>query len=130
MADSPNPGDSSGSVKEDAITQQTPHVRKALRQISRARTRLLVCLLTLPVYMVAVWMLLQNQRGIDAFMFIYMALWAAFAFDMARRRCPQCGKQFFVKTIFLNLISKRCMHCGLSASPAATPDEGSDSRHF
>jgi len=130
MADSPNPGDSSGSDQEDAITQQTAHTRKVLRQISRARTRLLVCLLTLPVYMVAVWMLLQNQRSIDAFMFIYMALWAAFAFDMARRRCPRCGEQFFVKTIFLNLISKRCMHCGLSTSTSAVSDGDSDSRHF
>lgn len=130
MADSPNPGDSSGSAQKDAITQQTAHTRKVLRQISRARTRLLVCLLTLPVYMVAVWMLLQNQRGIDAFMFIYMALWAAFAYDMARRRCPQCGEQFFVKTIFLNLISKRCMHCGLSATASTVSPDNGDSRHF
>lgn len=130
MADSPEPGNSSGGVREDAITQQSAHTRKVLRQISRARTRLLVCLLTLPVYMVAVWMLLQNQRGIDAFMFVYMSLWAAFAFDMARRRCPQCDKQFFVKTIFLNLISKRCMHCGLSASGSVVSENVGDSRHF
>ena len=130
MPDSPNPGDSSGGVRQDAITQQTAHTRKVLRQISRARTRLLVCLLTLPVYMVAVWMLLQNQRGIDAFMFIYMALWAVFAYDMARRRCPQCGEQFFVKTIFLNLISKRCMHCRLSTSASAVSEDDNDSRQF
>ena len=116
------PGDSSGKVQESAITQQTAHTRKVLRQISRARTRLLVCLLTLPVYVVAVWILLQNQRATESFMFIYMAMWAAFAVDMARRRCPRCGEQFFVKSIFLNLISKRCVHCKLSLAE----EKGSD----
>ena len=76
----------------------------------------MVCLLTLPVYMVAVWILLQNQHATESFMFIYMAMWAAFAVDMARRRCPRCGEQFFVKVIFLNLISKRCVHCKLPLS--------------
>ncbi len=85
-----------------------------LRPIARARTRLIVCLLTLPVYMIAVWILLNNQRSVDSFMFIYMGVWSAFAVDMARRRCPQCGEQFFVKYILLNLRSRRCVHCGLS----------------
>ncbi len=141
MTDSPNPqnsgnqpDDSSGKSRDNAqqsgVTTQTPHTRKVLRQISRARTRLLVCLLTLPVYIAAVWFLLQNQRSTDTFMFIYMAMWAAFGFDMARRRCPECEQQFFVKTVFLNLTSKRCVHCGLAPAGSAAQKSESDSRNF
>ena len=96
----------------------------------------MVCLLTLPVYMVAVWILLQNQRTTETFMFIYMAMWAAFAVDMARRRCPRCGEQFFVRVIFLNLISKRCVHCKLPLSGGhdndqdGQDDQGTDQRKF
>lgn len=86
---------------------------RILHQIKRARTRLLVCFLTLPVYIVAVWILLNNQSYTDSFMFFYMALWSVFAVDMARRRCPNCGEQFFVRYILLNLRSHRCVHCGL-----------------
>lgn len=122
-----NSGDDSShtSDKNKLSSQQLRHLRKILRQISRARTRLMVCLLTLPVYMVAVWFLLENQRSIDSFMFMYMAMWAGFAVDMARRRCPNCGEQYFVKAIFLNLISKRCVHCGLSLNPPPQANETS-----
>ena len=100
----------------------SPEKKRILRQISRARTRLLVCLMTLPVYMVAVWVLLNNQRDIDTFMFIYMGVWAAFGVDMARRRCPACGEQYFVKVVLLNLRTRRCVHCGL----ALDQNQGSD----
>jgi|GEM_PF-1060425 len=132
-SDDTRTGASSDETQESTITQQTPYIRKMLRQISRSRTRLLVCMLTLPVYMVAVWLLLKNQRGIDTFMFLYMAMWAAFAVDMARRRCPLCGKQYFVKSVFLNLISKRCVHCKLVPAQATVigdSEEDIDHRQF
>ena len=93
---------------------QPGYLKSALRGIHRARTRLLVCLLTLPVYMAGVWFLLENDQGIEAFMYAYMAVWGVFAVDMAVRKCPRCGEQFYVKTVLLNLITKRCVHCGLS----------------
>lgn len=114
MGDAPDPGHSGKQPEQDPITHYSPQLRKVLRQISRARTRLLVCLGTLPVYMVAVWFLLENQRSVDSFMFMYMAVWSGFAVDMARRRCPNCGEQFFVKVVFLNLITRRCVHCSLA----------------
>lgn len=94
---------------------EDPLARRAriLHQIKRARTRLLVCLMTLPVYMVAVWILLNNQQYSDSFMFFYMAVWSAFGVDMARRRCPNCGQQFFVDFVLLHLRTHRCVHCGL-----------------
>lgn len=100
--------------------------RPALVKILRARSRLMVCLWTLPVYIVAVWLLLNNSQRIETFMFIYMAMWAGFAVDMASRRCPACGQQFFVKAIFLKLRSRHCVHCGLDL--AAT--EPSDSQNL
>ena len=101
-----------------ATADFTPEQKVKSRQILRARTRLLVCLLTLPVYVAAIWLLLNNQREIETIMYIYMALWAAFAVDMARRLCPQCHKQFFVKVILMSLRSRRCVHCGFDAVKA------------
>lgn len=93
--------------------------RQVLRKLSRARTRLLVCFWTLPVYIIAIWVLLNNGRNIETIMWIYMGLYAIFAVDMASRRCPQCGNQFFVKSILLNLVTKRCVHCQLPMHPEA-----------
>ncbi len=89
---------------------------KSLRRIARARTRLVVCFWTLPVYVVAIWMLLNNGRSIDSMMWIYMAVYAIFAIDMSMRYCPVCRNQFYVKSIFLNLLSKRCVHCGQAST--------------
>ncbi len=87
-------------------------IRRLLRRVSRSRTRLVVCFWTLPVYVMAIWILLDNGREIDSMMWIYMAVYAAFAIDMSMRRCPACHHQFYVKSIFLNLLSRDCVHCG------------------
>ncbi|MBQ15406.1 MAG: hypothetical protein CMQ17_13530 [Gammaproteobacteria bacterium] len=86
---------------------------KALREITRSRSRLFVCVFTLPVYILALWALLNNGRDIIGFMFFYMCLYAIFAINMASKRCPDCGKQFFVKVFLLNVITKNCVHCSL-----------------
>ena len=88
--------------------------QRLLRKIGRTRTRLLVCFWTLPVYVVAIWMLLNNGSGVDTLMWIYIALYGIFAVDMSRQRCPKCHNQFFVKAIWLNLITSQCVHCGQS----------------
>lgn len=98
----------------DEAKQLKPQQRIALKKISRARTRLIVCFWTLPVYIIGIWALLNNGSSIDLFMFIYMALYAGFALDMSMRRCPLCREQFFVKSILLNLLTHQCMHCGVS----------------
>ena len=87
-----------------------------LLRIARARTRLLVCFWTLPVYVVAVWVLLNNGRSIDSMMWAYMAVYAGFALDMSMRKCPSCRKQFYVKNIFLNLLTRQCVHCGQTSA--------------
>jgi len=104
--------------------RSSPGLRPALEKLLRARSRLIVVLWTLPVYMVAVWVLLANRQSIDSFMFIYMAMWAGFGVDMASRRCPSCGEQFFVKAIFLNLLTRRCVHCRLDRAATKPADEG------
>ena len=85
---------------------------KDLIGIAKARTRLAVCFWTLPVYVAAIWVLLNNGRGIDSMMWIYIAVYAVFAIDMSMRECPSCHEQFYVKNIFLNLLTKQCVHCG------------------
>ena len=111
------------SLMEKAARANTELRQQQLRKISRARTRLLVCFWTLPIYVISVWMLLNNGRNIDSIMWIYMGLYALFAIDMVRRRCPQCNQQFFVKTILMNLVTHRCVHCKLSMDPT---DSSSD----
>lgn len=93
-------------------------LRQALHEITRAKTRLVVCFWTLPVYVAAIWILLNNGRGIASMMWIYMVVYAGFAIDMAMRRCPVCHNQFYVKRIFLNLLTKNCVHCGRSSCAA------------
>jgi len=87
---------------------------RAIRQLLRARTRLMVCFWTLPIYILIVWMLLTNRQPIDLFMFFYFSLCAGFWIDMVRRRCPICAKQFYVKSVLLNLSTKKCVHCSFS----------------
>lgn len=95
-----------------------------LLTIVRARTRLAVCFWTLPIYIVAVWVLLNNGRSVDSMMWIYMAVYAGFAIDMSMRKCPNCREQFYVKNIFLNLLSKKCVHCGQDSIPKdSTPQD-------
>ncbi len=90
--------------------------RRVLRRVSRSRTRLVVCFWTLPIYVIAIWILLNNGREIDSMMWIYMAVYAGFAIDMSMRRCPACRRQFYVKSIFLNLLTRDCVHCGQPSS--------------
>ena len=97
-------------MTEDVSKQKTTET--SVKLALRSRTRLLVCFLTLPLYIIAVWVLLSNSREVGALMWIYIALYSVFAIDMVRRRCPSCGKQFFVKSILLNLFTTRCVHCG------------------
>ena len=80
---------------------------------------MMVCFCTLPLYMLAIWMLLTNRQGTDAIMFVYMGVWAGFALDMARRRCPLCKKQFYVKDVLMNLRAKLCVHCGFDSHSVA-----------
>jgi len=114
--------DSDGHSLLDKARQQPEFLKAGLRKLLRARTRLLVCMLTLPVYMIALWMLLSNGREVDLFMYFYMALWGVFAIDMAIRKCPRCGNQFYVKSIWLNLITKTCVHCGLNKAEIEVGD--------
>lgn len=84
----------------------------SIKQLHRSRTRLIVCFWTLPVYILIVWVLLSNGQSVDTFMFFYFTLCAGFWIDMVRRRCPICAKQFYVRSILLNLKTKNCVHCG------------------
>ena len=96
-----------------------PHQAAAAKALRRARSRMMVCFWTLPLYMLAIWMLLTNRRETDVIMFVYMGVWAGFALDMARRRCPLCKKQFDVKHVLMNLRARRCAHCGFDSHSVA-----------
>ncbi|MDA1372172.1 MAG: hypothetical protein O2971_15595 [Proteobacteria bacterium] len=124
MEDGPE-SNSKPASSTPGLSAQQSQLYTELRKLSRARTRLLVCLLTLPVYAVALWVLLNNQQNIEAFMYIYMGMWAGFAIDMARRRCPSCRQQYYVKSVLLNLITRRCVHCGLESKISGSDDEAS-----
>lgn len=88
----------------------------SLQAIARSRIRLIVCFWTLPLYIVAVWILLSNSQNINLIMWVYMTIYAVFAIDMSMHRCPNCHQQFYVKNIFLNLLTTKCVHCQQSSS--------------
>ncbi|MDE0479697.1 MAG: hypothetical protein OXI13_08725 [Gammaproteobacteria bacterium] len=113
MAAPSGPDRSGESLRAKAARKSGLARVRALKQIERARTRLIVCFWTLPVYMTGVWLLLEERREIDLFMLVYIAIWSGFALDMARRTCPGCGRQFFVRNILMNLMTRKCVHCGI-----------------
>ncbi len=112
MKFTPRPGRPGETLREKAARKSGLVRVRALKRIERARTRLIVCFLTLPVYMAGVWLLLEESRDIQGFMLVYMAIWFGFALDMVRRNCPACGRQYFVRTILLDLFTRKCVHCG------------------
>ncbi len=114
MATPSGPGKPRTSLREKAARKSGLARSLALRQIERSRSRLMVCFWTLPVYIAGVWLLLEERQDIDLFMLVYIFICSAFALDMARRNCPGCGRQFFVRNIFLNFFTRKCVHCGLS----------------
>lgn len=88
-------------------------VLAVLKQIKRARSQLLVCFMTLPLYVMAVAGLVGNGQDISVLMLAYMALYAGFGINLSVKRCPRCHQQFFVKQYFLNPFPSKCAHCGL-----------------
>ncbi len=102
-----DPEDHSGSAppSADYLTR--------LRQVKRARSQLMVCFLTFPLYVMAVSALLGNGQEIGVLMLSYMALYAGFGINLSVKRCPRCHQQFFVKQYFLNPFPRKCAHCGL-----------------
>ena len=117
----------SEKVPENQETVASEHKLQLLKKIDRARSKLMVCFYTLPVYMIALVMLLNQGRDVMLFMFVYMAVYAIFAIDMVVKVCPGCNEQFFVKSFFLNFFTRKCVHCGLSSrdnrSEVETPHE-------
>jgi len=96
--------------------------QQILRKVGQARSRLMVCFYTLPLYMIALIMLLNQGRNISLFMFVYMAVYAVFAIDMVVKKCPGCDGQFYVKSFFLNFVTRKCVHCGLFSRPIHDDD--------
>lgn len=110
--------------------EQSQQLKEKLRRIERARSRLMVCFYTLPLYILVLLMLLNERRSVTTLMFVYMAVYAFFAVDMVIRTCPRCGKQFFVKGFFLNFFTRRCVHCGLSCRPPSNSESSIGGRNF
>lgn len=90
----------------------------SLRAICRARTYLMVCFLTFPLYAWGVTELLNQGQDISLFMLVYMAIYAGFGINASIKRCPRCHGQFYVRRLFLNPMVTRCQHCGVSCKEA------------
>ncbi len=90
----------------------------------------MVCFYTLPLYVGALFLLLNEGRDVINLMFVYMGVYALFAIDMVIRSCPRCDQQFFVKAFFLNFVTRRCVHCGLSSRLGRGSDSTAEHRNF
>lgn len=116
--------DEQDTAREQARQEQQLH------RIDRSRSRLMVCFYTLPLYVVALFLLLNQGRSVTMLMFVYMAVYAFFAVDMVVRVCPRCGEQFFVKAFLLNFFARKCVHCGLSCRHHHEDNTSSGGRKF
>jgi len=99
---------------EDNEKEEEQRKIARLDEIRRARNYLFVCFWTFPIYVLVVTRLLNAGNGITMVMYAYMLLYAGFGLNAAVKRCPQCSRQFFVKSYFLNPFPRQCVHCGLS----------------
>lgn len=86
----------------------------ALTEIRRARSRLMVCFFTFPLYIMTIYRMLGNGYDITWVMLAYMLLYGVFGIGMSVKTCPRCQGQFFVKRYFLHPFRRTCAHCGLS----------------
>ena len=105
--------DSQSKESVELQTSLSHDYSSKIKKVYRARTRLIVCFWTLPIYISIVWFLLLNRQSVDLFMLFYFVLCASFWLDMAWRKCPACKKQFYVKSILLNLVTRKCVHCSV-----------------
>jgi hypothetical protein len=104
------PEDPKSEIRRVSLSDE---VLAVLKQIKRARSQLLVCFMTLPLYVMAVAALVGSGQDISVLMLAYMALYAVFGMNLSVKRCPRCQQQFFVKHYFLNPFPRKCAHCGL-----------------
>jgi hypothetical protein len=100
--------------KEPKNSKDYPPFAAGLKVIRQARSHLMVCFLTFPLYVWGVMQLLENRQDITWLMLAYMALYAGFGINASVKRCPRCHGQFFVKKYFLSPFRRSCAHCGLS----------------
>ena len=56
---------------------------------------------------------LHTQAAIPAFAGCWMAFFAFAGIRFQLFRCPRCGKRFFLKSLYKNPLTSRCLHCGL-----------------
>ncbi|MBT8147452.1 MAG: hypothetical protein KJN90_11410 [Gammaproteobacteria bacterium] len=123
--------DDNGDQPDEQVTaREQLKQQRLLHRIDRSRSRLMVCFYTLPLYIIALELLLNEGRSVTTFMFVYMAVYAVFAVDMVVRVCPRCGEQFFVNAFFLNFFTRRCVHCGLSCRRPHDQESSTDGRRF
>lgn len=95
-------------------SQNSSPYAHGLIEIRRARSQLMVCFLTFPLYVWGVITLLNNGHSINWLMLVYMLVYAVFGINCSVKRCPRCQGQFFVKKYFLNPMRRSCAHCGLN----------------
>lgn len=106
-------------MNDQEKNSQDPARLAQLAKIKQSRSRLMVCFLTLPLYIVLVWILLSNQVDDTVYLVIYIGIYAIAAIMMVNQICPDCKKQFFVSALWLNFFTSKCVHCGVSCKPQA-----------
>jgi hypothetical protein len=91
--------------------------RDGLRRIRRFRLWLWFFLLT---YVPAIWMLRTTIHS-DIVVAVFLLIWVVGSVEFTARtafsRCPRCGHYFHspdTTPSFWNLVTRKCMQCGLS----------------
>jgi hypothetical protein len=101
-----------GEDGEQPLDEQ--RYEEAMRLIRVGRTRTLVCMLAaLPAAVVTGWV-----SGSEGAMIVALGLFGVAmvksAMDLATVGCPRCNNLAFVGRRHSNILSSRCLHCGLA----------------
>ena len=89
--------------------------KAALEDLGRRRKRLWMVLLGYLPFAVVL-----HFTASDKIAFLLLAvLVSGFALHASLWRCPKCGERAFYKTFYQNMLSSKCLHCGLELSGSA-----------
>jgi len=119
--------------KEDSVVDFTTgaNADECLRGLATIRRRalyLLICFLLIPVTFFAYALASSagkapwNETAQSSIGFGLMGLWGVSFVVHNWSRCPRCRKTFFIRRLYGNPLTRRCLNCGLLRS-ATTEEE-------
>ena len=88
----------------------------ALEDLGRRRKRLWIVFIGFLPFVLVLHLVVSDEISFV----IAWILMSGFVVHASIWRCPQCGERAFYKALYNNMLSSKCLHCGLELSGADT----------